>query len=382
MADNPQQNMSYNTSNGQPPAPMSYNTPDGKPPDHKQIMLDMIAAAHGPQAAMVADKAFKTQDKQIEAAMIDHGMTAEDVLKGIGVDTKRLAGGLNDAPKMEPSKGLFSSASVTPEGNIQDAGALGGIFGTNTHALLKNLLTVSEIKKNSTGSMASQLGQMKEDEKNQNTKDIADAMENGSQLADFKSLYGLAGPVKAELSRRGVNVAKLQLQATAENKLAQTLNGPQQVRLRQSVDSVLQGLDELDSLNSEFDRTGIKLFNKGKLEFLANGGGTPEQQEIAQRYKTQMIGLQDEFGNVVMAGNSPTDRALELSAKIFNSDFNNTAISASTKQMRRLLSMRKSAIDNVGSNSGQIDSKSNNPNQENIKQSSSSYNDFRKAIGR
>lgn len=199
-----------------------------------------------------------------------------------------------------------------------------------------------------TKSMVSQLGLMKEQDKKENSKVIADAIQNGDQLADFQSLYGLAGPVKAELEKRGVNVNKMQLDTIAEKKLAQTLNGPQQTRLRQSIASVTDGLDVLDGLNKEFQRTGIKAFNKAQIEALANGSGTKEQQELAQRFVTQITGLQDEFGNVIMSGNAPTDKALELAGKVFRSDYNDTSLSASIKQAKQLLSIRRAAIENVG----------------------------------
>lgn len=356
---------------------MSYNTPDGKPPDHKQLMIDLIAKAHGPQAAMVADKAFKTQDKQIEEAMMDHGKTASNILESQGIDLNKLTG------NFLPAKSAMQPASVKENGDIQQGGWASGFTANSTNDLMDRLVKVATIKKDSAKSLSGEVAQIKEAEKKQNAMDIADAIETGDQLADFKSLYGLAGPVKAELSRRGVDVAKLQLQATAETKLAQTLNGPQQVRLKQSIDSVLSGLDELDNLNEEFGRYGIKAFNKGQLEFLANGGGTKEQQDLAQRFKTQMIGLQDEFGNVVMGGNSPTDRALELAGKIFNSDFNNAAISGATKQMRRLLSMRKSAIDNFSTAKVQHgDKMSESTNSTDNSAPAKSYKDLLKAVGR
>jgi hypothetical protein len=184
-------------------------------------------------------------------------------------------------------------------------------------------------------------------DKKENVKLIADAIQNDDQLADFGSLYGLAGPVKAELEKRNVNVNQMQLNALSEKKLAQTLNGPQQVRLRQSIASVNDGLDILDNLNNEFKRSGIKAFNKAQIESLANGAGTKEQQELAQQFKTQIIGLQDEFGNVIMSGNSPTDRALELSGKVFGEDYNDTSISSAIKQMKVLLKTRSNAIENV-----------------------------------
>src|SRR4029078_515421 len=55
-------------------------------------------------------------------------------------------------------------------------------------------------------SLVQQLGMMKEQDKKENAKQIADDIQSGNQLADFQSLYGLAGPVKAELQRRGVDV--------------------------------------------------------------------------------------------------------------------------------------------------------------------------------
>lgn len=343
-------------------------------------LIKQVADNHGIHSAALMEDVMKTQKKQIDQAMMDHGMSAEEMAQSKGINI----GSLSKNPKIKPAGGLMAPATVTPEGDIQQGGALSWIGGHSTNDLLNQLLKVSEINKNSNGLLSSQISEMKESDKKENAQAIADGIESGNQLADFKSLYGLAGPVKAELQRRGVDVAKLQLQATAETKLAQTLNGPQQVRLKQSIESVMGGLDELDNLNSEFQRSGIKLFNKGQLEALANGAGTPEQQELAQRFKTQIIGLQDEFGNVVMGGNSPTDRALELAGKIFNSDFNNTAISAATKQMRRLLAMRKSAIDNIGSaNAGQA--KENTPagvGTAEIPAYKGGYSDFRKMLGR
>lgn len=212
-------------------------------------------------------------------------------------------------------------------------------------------------------SLVGELSAMKEKDKKENATAIADAIENGDQLADFQSLYGLAGPVKAELEKRGVNVNKMQLDTIAEKKLAQTLNGPQQTRLRQSIQSVTDGLDVLDNLNQEFKRSGIKAFNKGEIEALANGSGTKEQQELAQRFVTQITGLQDEFGNVIMSGNAPTDKALELAGRIFKSDYNDTSLSASIKQAKQLLSIRRAAIENVGAVGvrGQIENQSGNP---------------------
>lgn len=62
------------------------------------------------------------------------------------------AGGLKDNPEIKPAKGMFQSASVTPEGNIQRGGIFGGFTGPTTDMLLKQLMTLSEINKNNTKS--------------------------------------------------------------------------------------------------------------------------------------------------------------------------------------------------------------------------------------
>lgn len=108
---------------------MSHNTPDGKPVDHKQVLIDLIAMHHGPQSAMVANSAFKNQEKQIKEAMVDHGKTAEEILGSQGIDLQALA---------NPQKGFF--------GRWQDNFNKQGGNVTNTD-VLGNLLTASKINK-------------------------------------------------------------------------------------------------------------------------------------------------------------------------------------------------------------------------------------------
>lgn len=58
------------------------------------------------------------------------------------------AGGLKDNPEIKPAKGMFQSASVTPEGDIQRGGIFGGFTGPTTDMLLKQLTSLSDINKN------------------------------------------------------------------------------------------------------------------------------------------------------------------------------------------------------------------------------------------
>ncbi len=103
-----------------------------------------------------------------------------------------------------------------------------------------------------------------------------------------------------------------------------------------------------DGLNNEFQRSGVKAFNKAQIEALANGAGTKEQQETAQKFITQISVLSDEAGSLFMNGNTPTDKSIELFQKIVSGDYNDTAIRSAIKQLKTNLNIRKNAIENTG----------------------------------
>lgn len=161
---------------------MSYNTPDGKPPDHRQLLIDLVAQAHGPQAAIVTESALKNQDQQIKDAMLNHNKTTTDILGSQGIDLNKL-GGLNQNPKFLEPKGITTSASITPEGDIQQSGMFGSV---STDYLLKRLLKASEINRN----MAS-TNYMKNGGSNQKVEGIENLTpEQQLQVWDMSKKYG------------------------------------------------------------------------------------------------------------------------------------------------------------------------------------------------
>ena len=102
--------------------------------DPKKLLLDLISKSHGPQSAMIADAAFKNQDKQIKEAMIDHGMKAEDVLKSSGIDINTLLGG-------KPNKRgnfLYTPFQVDQQtGTVTPASILGGLISQHPDDVMK-----------------------------------------------------------------------------------------------------------------------------------------------------------------------------------------------------------------------------------------------------
>ena len=177
-------------------------------------------------------------------------------------------------------------------------------------------------------------------------KDIADAIENGDQPPTLQGLYRNAGPVRAELARRGVPVAKMEMDWKATQRYVSTLNGPQQVRLRQAITTASDSLDKIEELYAEWQKlapaSGFKILNKAALTASMNLPG--RTGAVATALNAQIADLTSELGNVYMGGNSPTDHALSLAQKNLSADWNNETFQEGLKQARSNIKIRQNSI--------------------------------------
>jgi hypothetical protein len=177
---------------------------------------------------------------------------------------------------------------------------------------------------------------------------IADAIVNGLQPPDTKGLYKLAGPVRAELAKRGYNLTTANLDWQATQRHVATLNGPQQTRLRQAVDASYHQLDVVEKLYQEWKQkgavTGIRIFNRASLAAAKNLPG--EAGAAAQALDGQIALLTGELGNTLMGGNSPTDHALTLASSMLASDWNEQTFTKGIQQLRTDLKIRQNSLQN------------------------------------
>jgi len=177
-------------------------------------------------------------------------------------------------------------------------------------------------------------------------KDIADAIENGDQPPTLQGLYRNAGPVRAELARRGVPLAKMETDWKATQKIISTMNGPQQLRLRQAISVASDSLDKIDSLYQEYHSlvgdAGMKAFNKAGLAAAKQLPG--RAGAVATALDAQIADVTAELGNVYMGGNSPTDHSLGLAAKNLSSDWNKQTFEEALKQARANIKIRQNSI--------------------------------------
>jgi hypothetical protein len=174
--------------------------------------------------------------------------------------------------------------------------------------------------------------------------DLADSIEHGLQPPTVKGLYRNGAPIRAELARRGFNLAKAETDWNATQKHISTLNGPQQERLRQAVQFTSESLPIIENLYNEWkaNATGFKTYNHAALAGSKQLPGKPGQ--IANQLEAQIADLTSELGTVYQGGNSSTDHGLSLAAKNLSADWNEQTFTAALKQIKQNLAIRRNSI--------------------------------------
>lgn len=177
---------------------------------------------------------------------------------------------------------------------------------------------------------------------------IADAIASGLQPPTLTGLYRMAAPVRAILSRKGYDLTRAQQDYNATTRLLNTLNGPQQTRLRQAAQTAYDSLDIIESLNQQLTplipRSRFPVFNKQALSAARNGLLGPEAQTVATQLAAQISDLTSELGNVYMGGNSPTDHSLSLAAKNLSGEWTEKQLKDAIELARKNLQIRLNSI--------------------------------------
>jgi hypothetical protein len=180
-------------------------------------------------------------------------------------------------------------------------------------------------------------------------KQIADAIMRGEQPPDLHGLYRSNAPVRAELARKGFNLAKADEDWRATQKYLATLNGAQQVRLRQAVGFTRDSLDQLEGIYNEWQKVGAtsgwKVFNKASLATAKQLPGAPG--DLAHRLEARVADLTSELGTVYKGGNSSTDESLKLAAQNLGTDWNERTFRDALKDIRQSLQIRENSIKNT-----------------------------------
>jgi len=179
-------------------------------------------------------------------------------------------------------------------------------------------------------------------------KVIADAIYDGLQQPTLQGLYGKGAAVRADLGRRGYDLATATRDWTAIQRHLGTLNGQQQERLRQAVSFTRDSLDIIDDLYSKWLKagpaSGFKVFNRAALQAAKQLPG--DTGSIATNLEAQINDLTSELGTVYKGGNASTDESLRLAAENLKADWNEKTFKTAMGQIRKNLKIRGNSIMN------------------------------------
>lgn len=154
--------------------------------------------------------------------------------------------------------------------------------------------------------------------------------------------------IMAEARRQGYDLAGAATDWTATQKHIATLNGAQQLRLNQSINALPDMLDSVDALASQWKGGKFPILNKANLALAKGGAYGPEVASVATRLDAQIADVTADLGNVYMGGNSPTDHALGLAAKSFQSDWDEKVFHDMVKLAKGNVQIRQNSIRNTG----------------------------------
>lgn len=179
-------------------------------------------------------------------------------------------------------------------------------------------------------------------------KSIAQAIIDGDQPPDLKGLYRMNAPVRAELQRQGYNFTKANEEWQATTKFLSAANGPQQLKIRQSIDNVDHTLGTVQELVQEWKAGQLGILNKTRMALAVSGALGEKAQSTATRMQSAINDSVSEMAGVYMGGNSPTDHAMDLAKSNLNANWSEKTMIDAIAQTRKFIGYRKNAINSSG----------------------------------
>ncbi len=134
----------------------------------------------------------------------------------------------------------------------------------------------------------------------------------------------------------------------ATQKHISTLNGAQQLRLTQSINSLPDMLDSAAELAGKWKGGRFPLLNKANLAAAKNGVYGADVASIARQLDQQIADVTGDLGAVYMGGNTPTDHALDLARTALASDWDEKTLHDMVKLAKKNVVIRRNSITNTG----------------------------------
>ena len=167
------------------------------------------------------------------------------------------------------------------------------------------------------------------------------------RTANYNGVLAEANRVSMATTGKPYNAARAQTEYASANRFMAALNGQQQQRFRALASAVVNTIDEVKSLSTELNNSGVPLVNRAKLATYAQTMGNSPQGQLAARYIGAVNTLKEEFANLAQGGYAPTEAAWSLANQQINGDFGVKQMDASLTEVQRLINFRMQAFENL-----------------------------------
>jgi hypothetical protein len=176
---------------------------------------------------------------------------------------------------------------------------------------------------------------------------IADGIRTGKQPPVLTGLYGMSGPIRADLEESGFDLAKAQLEYSRAQKQIIALNGPQMTRFVGLAGSVVNTIDEVKRLSEQMQLSGVPLANGQEIRAYIQARGNTPNGQLAARYVGAVNTLKEEFANLAQGGYAPTEPVWALANRQINENYGVQELGASLDEIQRLINYRIDAVPNL-----------------------------------
>lgn len=182
--------------------------------------------------------------------------------------------------------------------------------------------------------------------------EIAQSIVKGEQPPNLQGLYRQGASVRASLARQGYPLAQAQQDWEAQKKFLATLNGAQQLKLRQATEFVKETVPlvrELSSdLTAKIPRTQFPILNSAALIAARSGTLGQEAQISATKLTAQINDMQAELATMYRGGNTATDAALKQAGEMLKTNWTEPQLNAALDLVERNAQIRLNSIRSTG----------------------------------
>lgn len=177
---------------------------------------------------------------------------------------------------------------------------------------------------------------------------IGEAVIRGDQPPDLKGLYRQGPGVKAYLAERRFDQSKAITEWNRAQKEVQALNGPQQVRFRQLMNSLPPALDRIKKLSEQMNQSGIGALNAAELRAKIRVWGNSPQGQLATQYLTLIKGIKGEMAQAENGGYAPTESAWKTVFDQIDETYGAKQMGTAVDELQRILKYREHGMNSVG----------------------------------